>query len=229
MGQQLVFDLPLRTAVGRDDFLVADCNGDAVAWLDRWPDWPGPALCLYGPAGCGKSHLLDIWRSRSHAAGVPAGALNTATVPALAAAGAVAVDDADTPGEEAALLHLYNLLRERGGFLLLAARQPPSRWPVRLPDLRSRLNAAPAVGVEPPDDILLAALLHKLFADRQVVVNEDVVGYLVKRMERSFDAAGRLVAAVDAAALAGQQAVTIPLVRRILDRPHDDDVGSVEG
>jgi len=215
--QQLTLDLPHRPAVGRSDFLVADCNADAVAWLDRWPDWPGPALCLYGPPACGKSHLLDIWRARSGAVLVRGLDLDAADIPALAASRTVALDEADQLGDETALLHLYNMLHEAGGSMLLAARQPPGRWPLNLADLRSRLSAAPAVGVAAPDDVLLTALLGKLFADRQVVVNEEVVGYLVRRMERSFDAAARLVARIDAAALAGQQAVTIPLVRRILD------------
>ena len=60
-ADQLILELPLRTAQGRADFLVTGSNADAVAWLDRWPDWPGPAMCIHGPEGCGKSHLLQVW------------------------------------------------------------------------------------------------------------------------------------------------------------------------
>ncbi|MEE8443775.1 MAG: DNA replication protein, partial [Alphaproteobacteria bacterium] len=64
---QLPLDLGHRPAMGAADFLVAPCNRDVVAWLDRWPDWPGPALAIHGPAGCGKTHLTHVWRAMSGA------------------------------------------------------------------------------------------------------------------------------------------------------------------
>ncbi|MDP6343013.1 MAG: DnaA/Hda family protein [Alphaproteobacteria bacterium] len=213
---QLVLDLPVRPALGREDFLVADCNAEAVAWLDRWPDWPAPALCLYGPAGSGKSHLLGVWRARSEALGVAVDGLRQDAVPALAARGAVALDGADGAGDGVALLHLYNLLREGGGWLLLTGRRPPRQWRLRPPDLESRLLAAPAVAIGPPDDPLLMAVLAKMFADRQVRVGQDVLSYLVPRMERSFAAANRLVAALDGASLSGRRPITVPLARQVL-------------
>lgn len=215
--RQLALDLPHRPALGRDDFLVAACNADAVAWLDRWPDWPGPGLCLYGPAGCGKTHLLEVWRMRSAAAVMSADRLTDDNVLGLAAAGAVVLDDLGGLMDERVLLHLFNLLREGGGSLLMAARVPPREWSLQLPDLRSRLLSMPAVGVDAPDDELLAALFHKLFADRQTPVKEGVVDYMIRRIERSFATAQKVVSALDSEALAARKAVSIPMVRRILD------------
>jgi DnaA regulatory inactivator Hda len=222
---QLPLDLGFRPALGRADFLIAPCNAAAVAWLDRWPQWPGAALALWGPPGSGKTHLVEVWRARSGAAAIKPGALASARVPQLlGTARAVAVDDADAADEEA-LLHLYNLLAERQGHLLLAARAPPARWTVRLADLRSRLLASPAVAVEAPDDALLAAVLVKLFNDRQLRVGEEVVAYLLPRLERSFAALGDIVAALDAAALAGRRAVTVRLAREVLNRDRNPDRG----
>jgi chromosomal replication initiation ATPase DnaA len=213
---QLILDLGHRPALGEADFLVAPCNRAAIQWLDRWPDWPAPALTLYGPAGCGKTHLARVFAARSEAPIVEADRLLTETVPQLLGrARACVVDDADRAGAEP-LLHLYNLIAERRGAMLLTAREPPARWPGLLPDLRSRLVAAPAVAVEAPNDALLAALLVKLFADRQLAVSEDVVLFLLRHMERSFEAARRLVAELDAAALRDRRAITIPLARAVL-------------
>ena len=214
---QLVFDLGHRAALGREDFLVAPCNADAVAWIDRWPDWPAPALAIYGPAGCGKTHLAAAWRARSGAAALSGERLSGADLADLLGAGCTFVlDDSDRGVEERALLHLYNMLAERGGGLLITGESPPARWRIALPDLRSRLAAAPAVAIAPPDDTLLAALLVKLFADRQVRVNAELVTFLVPRIERSFDAARRVVAALDAAALAAGRPATVPLARKVL-------------
>ena len=210
---QLILDLPARKARGRADFLVTDSNADAVAWLDRWPDWPGHALCLYGPKGCGKSHLLHLWCVRSKARRITPAQLCDGNIPELAALGAIALDDAGGVTAAEPLLHLYNLLREQGGYLLLAARRPPRQWRVSLPDLRSRILAAPAVAIQAPDDRLLVAVMAKLFADRQVRVGPDVLSYLAARIERSFAAAEAAVIKLDRFSLSGQRPITVPLAR----------------
>ena len=218
---QLALDLGHRPALGRDDFLVAACNRDAVAWLDRWPDWPAGGLAIVGPAGCGKSHLAAVWRAASGAPLLTPAALDGAEPAALlGGAAACVIDDADRDiagtTRERPLLHLYNHLRELRGQLLLTGRTPPARWPIALPDLASRLAALPAVGVGMPDEALIAAVLVKLFADRQLRVGQDVIMFLVPRLERSFEAARQIVAAIDRAALAGGRPITIPLVRDVL-------------
>lgn len=213
---QLPLSLGHRPALADEDFLVAPGNAEAHAWLARWPDWPGPGLVLFGPQGCGKSHLLAAFAARRGTAVVSAASLDTATVPELLGGRMVVViDDLNSLRDEAALFHLYNLVREAGRHLLLASREPPARLPIRLPDLRSRLNALPAVGIGAPDDALLAAVMVKLFADRQVAVGEEVVAYLLGRIERSFAAVGEAVDALDRAALAGKRAITVPLARTI--------------
>ncbi len=218
---QLPLDLGFRTALGRADFLVAPCNAAAVAWLDRWPHWPGPALALWGPKGSGKTHLAQVWRACSGAAQIDPAALTSAAVPhLLGSARAAAIDDAEAASEEA-LLHLYNLLAERQGHLLVVAREPPARLGITLADLRSRLLAAPAVAVAAPDEALLGALLVKLFADRQLAVGEEVIAYLLVRIERSFEAAQDAVAALDAASLAEGRAITVKLARQLFSRSRD--------
>jgi chromosomal replication initiation ATPase DnaA len=213
---QLVLNLARRPALGVADFFVNPRNQDAVAWIDRWPAWPSPALVLHGPPGSGKTHLAYVWRGRSGTPLVPGAMLDEAALPDLLGAGSgVAVDDAERAPERA-LLHLYNMVAERRGHLLLVAGSPPARWGIALADLRSRLLACQAVSIEPPDDDLIAAVLMKLFADRQVIVGLEVILYLLRHMERSFDAARRLAAELDAAALAEHRPITIALARRVL-------------
>lgn len=218
-GRQLSFDLGHRPALGREDFLVSPCNQEAVDWIDLWPDWPSPALVLCGPAGSGKSHLAAVWRERS-------GALLVTADDIAAAPGAVAgdqthrlIDPADAIADQEAFLHLYNRVAEIGGTLLLTAATAPSRWPLTLADLTSRLRAAPIAMIGQPDDALLGAVLVKMFRDRQVMVPPEVISFLLVRMERSFAAARSMVALLDGRALAEKRALTVPFVRSILDRP----------
>lgn len=215
--EQIPLDFGYQPAFAPDDFLRAGSNRDAVGWIDRWPAWPAFALGLWGDAGSGKSHLAHIFRARTGGVLIAAADLACDEVPLLAEHPAVAVEDVDRGLDEAALFHLYNLLRETGRYLLVTGRTPPARWPLALPDLKSRLSTIPLVTIHPPDDTLLEALLVKLFFDRQLRVPADVLAFLLARMERSFEAARRLVAAIDAQALAEQRAVTIPLVRAVMD------------
>jgi chromosomal replication initiation ATPase DnaA len=185
--------------------------------IDRWPDWPASTLFLVGPPGSGKSHLAHVWSGVSGAALRSAGALHIEQVPEALGANALALEDAPGPDlDETAFFHLMNLARERCASMLVTSETLPALWPVKLADLRSRLRASPVVELKPPDDALLRAVLAKHFADRQIALDKAVVSYLVSRMERSFDAARRLVAEIDRRALAEKAEVTRNFAARIL-------------
>lgn len=216
MPRQLALEFPLRPAFGRTDFLVAPCNQLAVDWIDRWPAWPSHVLVLHGTSGCGKSHLLSVWRDQTGARLLDGKAPDGLDLAELSKGGAVAVDNADELASEAALFHLFNGVKETGGSLLLTAKKPPARWRLQLPDLISRLNSVPEVAIELPDDGLLSALLVKLFADRQVAVGADVINYLVPRMDRSFGSALELVSALDGLALSRGRRIGLTLARDAL-------------
>lgn len=216
MSRQLILDLPHRTAQGREDFLVAACNEDAVAWIDRWPEWQGGALALYGAEGSGKSHLAEVWRARCDGVRIDAADLTVAGVPEIAAARAVILDHADTVRQETALLHLINLLRQDGGSLLCLSQDAPGRWNIQLADLRSRLTAMQSVGIADPDDQLLGAVMLKLFSDRQLRAPLEVVSFLVARIERSFAAARAMVVILDRLVAGEMRPLTIALARKAL-------------
>ena len=220
MANQLTLDLALPPPTyAREDFVVADGNREALAWIDRWPDWPAPALSLSGPTGCGKTHLGRIWAARSGATvmgGRDLEGRNVADLTDLATASrAIVIEEADRAPERA-LFHLYNLVSERGGHMLLISGEPPARWSIALPDLASRLRAAPAVAVAPPDDELLGSIILKQLADRQLHAGAGVVQYLVSHMERSADAARHVVAALDRRALAERREIDRRLAMDVL-------------
>ena len=222
--EQLPLTLGHRTALGSEDFMPAPSNRDALGWIERWPDWPAPALVLHGPKGAGKTHLAAIWQERTGAACLDVKGL--AQPLELDASGCYVIDEALPPTDEVALLQLYNRLREDRGFLLLTALLPVAQWGIRLPDLASRLLAAPAAAIGAPDDELLAALLLKMFDDRQLQVPEPVIRYLLIHMERSFAATHVLVDELDRLSLTRKRPITIPLARMALAKTADDDTGA---
>lgn len=217
---QIPLDLPHRIAFEREDFLVAEANRAAVALVDQWPEWQAPAAMLIGPPGSGKSHLGAVWKSASDAVSVAARELDGAQVPMLCQAKAVLLEDVDElPTErETALFHLMNLAREEGASLLITSKVGPANLSVHLPDLASRLRAVVTAELGTPDDELLRAVLEKLFQDRQLRAPEQALSYLTTHMDRSIEAARKLVAAIDQAALAGKRRITVPLVAEVLQQ-----------
>lgn len=214
--RQLPLALAAAPRFGMEDFIVGTANAAAHDLVLAWPDWPGPVVLLIGPEGAGKSHLAAIWAAAAAATILPAGDLATIDPVALAARGGVAVEDAGPGLDEPALFHLLNAAREAGSPVLITARAEPVAWGLGLPDLVSRLRAATPVRLEEPDDALLEAVIGKLFADRQTMVDPQVVRFLARRIERSYGAAVRTVERIDREALAAKAAITRPLAARLI-------------
>ena len=224
-----MLDLPYRQALDAEDFMVSRSNEAALALVEAWPTWPTSAIIVTGPSGSGKSHLVNVWRTRSAADVVCAGRLSEDAVRRFASSAALAVEDLDQGiADERVLFHLLNLAREHKLSLLLTARRAPGEFDMLLPDLRSRVRALPHAPIAPPDQCVIGALLVKLFADRQIRIEPHVVAYIARHIDRSAEAAQRIVALVDERALATRRRVSRVLVGEVL-RELECDVGNDEG
>lgn len=198
---------------------MGTANAAAAALVDRWPDWPAQTALLVGPPGSGKSHLAAVWASRAGATVLDLAALAGTDPLALAETGNVVVEDIDrSRSGDTALLHLLNAARQRGRYVLMTAGTGPRDWSTPVADLASRLRAATPVTIAEPDDELLAQVLVKLLADRQIAVDRTVVDFVLRRMERSLAAANAFVAALDEASLAGKRAPSRALAAEVLER-----------
>lgn len=216
-AEQLIFDLPHRAALGAEDFLVSDCNLGAVRLIDSWPNWQDNAQLLIGPAASGKTHLARVWQALSGARLLSLDGLDVASLDAMGEGTAVIVEDVDRAGyDENTLFHLLNVAWEKLLFVLLTTRDAPNRFNCSLPDLRSRLNALPAIRIGAPDDALLKTVMLKHFADRQLAIDPKVLDFLALHIDRSLAAAALAVATVDRAALASGRKISRQLVAEAL-------------
>lgn len=222
--RQLPLELPLKPRLGRDDFLIGPSNRAAIELVERWPDWPDTVLRVEGPVGAGKSHLASIWAATSHAIFLRSADMGQDAVQRAEAGVPLVLEDLDRESfDEHALFHLLNAARRTSTGILITSRTPPEAWRITTRDLLSRLRLAPVVRVEAPDDALLHALLAKLFRDRQIVVDDNVVGYLVRRIERSFAAALDIVARLDEDALSAGRSITRARAAQLLQSLDDED------
>ena len=204
MNVQIPLSFPISESYRADDYMPTDCNQEALRWINLFPNWSYPALIIYGERGCGKTHLLSLWQD-------------------MAGDKHRAIDDAErffgSSDSEEELFHQFNIAKEKGSFLLLALSKNMAQQELVLPDLSSRLKAAPQIEIHSPDDVALQNVLVKMFNDRQLKVEPGVISYILPRIERSFNAARNLVQQIDENSLAEKRSVTVPLVRSIIAEP----------
>ena len=217
-ARQLAFEFSPQPRYGDDDFLIAPSNQAAHALVLNWPAWPDPVLALVGAPGAGKSHLAEIWARRAHAVFVPPQAVASDADLGEFYGRHILLEDADRVADQKGLFHLFNLVQESQATMLMTAETEPESWGASLPDLRSRLRRAPVAHIEPPTDDLVRAVLVKLFEDRQLAIEANVIDYIALRIDRSLDAAREIVAALDAEALARGRAVGRGLAADVIAR-----------
>lgn len=211
---QIALSFKTSTDYSPHNFIISPCNEEAIKWINKWPEWPSHCIVIYGPESCGKSHIASIWQEVSGAQKLLKDSLSEQKE---FQDNCALIEDIESGLDEEGLLHLYNRIKEQGGYLLLTSQAHPNKIGIKLPDLKSRLNSCPSIGINPPDDKLLLLVMSKLFADRQLKVGDDVKNYLLLRMERSFKTAEKLVEKIDKLSLQEKKNITIPLARKALE------------
>lgn len=224
--KQLPLEFSVHNYMGRDDFMVSDCNRQAFIMLDSWPDWVTNGLFIYGPEGCGKSHLAHLFADKVRynlqgklgVAIVAASQVNMRNVKRLAEENQVVVVENVCPlHNDEALFHLFNMFNETGKYMLWTAERAANCLHFTLPDLQTRLNMLPSVAINEPDDMMLQMLIAKLFNDRQIIIGQDIVNYILSNARRSFAYIRDLVREIDEISLALQSAVNYNVVRKAIE------------
>ena len=205
---QLSLPLSVRQTYDRENFFVSDANKEAVAWIDAANRWPEPFLLLCGEEGCGKTYLAHIFSKNVF----QAKDIDLYDIPTLPKK--FALEDIDDNVDETILFHLFNYAKHNQRVILFTAHALPL---FQKPDLKSRFATVPRVLIHSPDDLLMMSLLCKGFTERQILVESDVVSYLLLRLERSFSAIRDFLERADIMSLEQKRPLTIPMVRQVLD------------
>lgn len=217
---QLAFDISLPPNYGEENFLVTACNRDAWNALKQWDADGDSSALIKGPKSSGKTHLAHIWAAKNNATTLPITALVEDTSPASLFeqySNNLVLDDVQDTPSEAALFHLLNHLKNHPEHRVLLVVDEAACWEqFTLPDLRSRLQALPQASIMQPDDVLLTALLVKHFQDRQVEISQTSLGYLLPRIERSFEGVQSIIEALDKHAIAQKKPITRSLIQQVL-------------
>ncbi|MBQ9035544.1 MAG: hypothetical protein IJ099_06280 [Alphaproteobacteria bacterium] len=233
--KQLPFPFKTKNLMSETDFMVTDCNREAFQMVEQWPYWPESGLVIYGPEGCGKSHLAHMFADKVRCSAeiqtkqisiLNAEQIKMRNVQRIADENiCLAVENLSVKADNEALFHLFNIYNnEQGRYILWTAPTAPNYMHFSLKDLQSRLNMLPCIAIKEPDDKMMQMLIVKLFNDRQLLISPEILDYIVVKARRSFSYVSRLVAEIDDISLAYQSAVNYFVVNKAIDilREQDD-------
>lgn len=229
---QLPLEFSVHNYMGREDFMVSKCNEKAFLMLDAWPNWVANGLYIYGPKGCGKSHLAHLFadkiktytQGKQYVKIIQAQDINIRNVKRIASENMfIAVENVCPHHNDEALFHLFNIFNEEGRYMLWTSEKPANQWHFSLPDLQTRLNMLPSVAIEEPDDVMLQMLIVKLFNDRQIIIGSDILSYIINNTRRSFAYIRSLVKEIDEISLAYQSAVNYNIVKMAIEHISEKD------
>ena len=219
--KQIPLELPFTDAMEADNFLMTECNKEAVLWIQKWPDWQHMGLVISGKPGTGKTHLMKLWLNLSEGKKLTKQELlEKSSMEITKDCLHIAIDNADTIAKdnkaEEKLFHLFNYLKEKQGSLLLTFKEEIPMIPFQLPDLSSRLLTLPVARLGDPDDVLLEALIIKQFHDRQISLDEGVLSFLITHIPRDAASVRSIIDKLDTESLTEQKKISIRLAKRVL-------------
>ena len=205
---QLSFDLKKKKIYEKNDFLVSKSNKEAYKLINRWPNWSSRKIIIFGDSGTGKTHLSKIWQKKTSAVTLNLNKFKKIKFENFFLKKKTFIIEnisnffdkikkKDKEHLEKNLLHFYNLIDEKRGYLILTDSIAPKFWGINLLDLKSRILSSITVNIKKPDDELLSSVLIKLFLDKQILIDKKIIKFIVYRSERSFTSLQNLVDKID--------------------------------
>ena len=224
---QLSLNLKKKGIYEKDDFLVSSSNKEAYKLVNSWPEWRSRKIIIFGDSGTGKTHLSKIWQKNTSAIILNLNQLKKIKFESFFKKKNIfiienisdffdKINNKEKNNLEKQLLHFYNLIEEKKGYLLLTSLIAPKLWKISLPDLKSRILSSIAAKIKKPNDQLLSSVLIKLFVDKQILIDKKIIKFIVYRSERSFANLENIVNKIDKQSLITKKKININFVKKLI-------------
>jgi len=215
---QLTFQFPFKTTYYKEDFYVSSNNFEAYKLIESWPKWPDKNINIFGPKGCGKTHLANILRKKIDSIILEPKDITNNSLEKIKIKKCIIVDHYEDNISENLLYSILNQAKQDGQYVLINSVNSVKKTTTKLKDLKSRLNSFITLGINLPTDNLLRVIITKSFSDKQIKVNVQILEYILKNIDRSYEKIFKFIKSVDKESLSSGKSININLIKKILKK-----------
>ena len=214
---QLIFKFPFKTKYYEQDYYVSSNNFTSYRLIENWPHWPDKWVNIYGPKGCGKTHLSNILKKKIKRSMIlDAKNINGEVIPKLEDLECIIFDNFDENIDENTFYSILNQSKQLDIFVVINSNLPLKDFQFKLGDLQSRIDSFITLGVELPTDELLRVIITKSFSDKQIEINPKTSEYIIKNIERSYEKIFQFIKEIDDLSLSSGKSININLIKKVL-------------
>ena len=215
---QLTFKFPFKATYNEKDFYVSSSNFDVYKLIESWPNWPSKAMNIFGPHGCGKTHLGNILLGKIKLLILDANDFNENILNYLDNKDCLLIDNFSNNIDEKFLYTILNQITQTDKHILINSIKPIKNMSINLKDLKSRLDSFTSLVINLPTDDLLRVIITKSFSDKQIEVNIKLLEYILRNVDRSYEKIFKFVKDVDMASLTTGKSININLIKKVLNK-----------
>ena len=217
MSEQLIFNFPFKKNYLQQDFYVSKNNFNAYKLIESWPRWPSRLINIFGPTGCGKTHLVNILQSKIHSIIISSNKISDEIFKIYKTKECLIIDDFENNFDEKILYSIINQAYQDNKYLIISSSISVKKFDIKLLDLKSRFSSFIDIGIDLPTDDLIRVILTKNFSDKQIKVSQKNIEYILKNIERSYEKISTFSNSIDSLSLTKAQPIKLNLIKKVLD------------
>tara|TARA_B100002051_G_scaffold255882_1_gene271925 strand:- start:4506 stop:5168 length:663 start_codon:yes stop_codon:yes gene_type:complete len=218
MSEQLIFTFPFKKSYSSQDFYVAKNNFTAFKLIESWPKWSSRFVNIFGPKGCGKTHLANVLMSKIQCVLMPANKVNEEILERYKTKECLIIDDFENNIDESLLYSVINMAFQDNKYLIISSPISLKKFKIKLKDLNSRFTSFTDIGIDLPTDDLLRVILTKNFSDKQIQISSKNIDYILKNIDRSYEKVNSFANSIDNLSLVKAKPITLQLIKNVLEK-----------
>jgi len=214
---QLVFKFPFKKKYYEQDYYVSSNNFSVYRLIESWPNWSGKWVNIFGPKGCGKTHLSNILKKKINSTLIlEPKDINNEKILTFEKLDCLIIDNYENNIEEKLFYSILNQSKQLDNYVVINSILPIKDNIFELDDLESRAKSFLNLGIELPTDDLLRVIISKSFSDKQIDITPKVSEYIIKNIERSYEKVFKFIKEIDDLSLSSGKSININLIKKVL-------------
>ena len=215
---QLTFKFPFKITYYESDFYVSSNNFEVYKLIESWPEWTDKKINIYGPKGCGKTHLANILRKKLNSLIIKSSEIEKTNLDDINKFECLIIDDYNNNIEENFFYSFLNQITQTNKYLVINSQIPIKKTKVKLNDLKSRVDSFIDLGIDLPTDDLLRVIITKSFSDKQIKVNIKLLEFILKNIDRSYEKVFKFIRDIDNESLKLGKPISMKLIKSLLNK-----------